>query len=60
MHRIALALLGVLALLVPAAGAAPRASQGECRVIEDFRAGAVGEHPPDWKLRRDQGGRRFL
>jgi hypothetical protein len=42
----------------------------ECVVLEDFSKGAVGELPPGWKLRKDEGrgvysiqeegGRRFL
>lgn len=59
-------LLSVGAVLFPPV---PARSQ-ECIAIEDFANGAVGELPPGWKLREDEGrgvysiqegqGRRFL
>lgn len=59
----ALTLAGLMAL--------PAAAQGpDCIVIDDFSAGAVGQLPPEWKPRKDEGkdvysiqeegGRRFL
>jgi hypothetical protein len=44
-----LSLLLAFVLLVPAVGAA------ECRVVEDFSRGKVGEFPPDWKPRKEAG-----
>jgi hypothetical protein len=48
----ALILLLLVARLV--AGAGP-ASGAECVALEDFSRGAVGEFPPDWKPRKDEG-----
>ena len=48
----ALILLLVLALSGAGAGAAPGA---ECVALEDFSRGSVGEFPPDWKPRKEEG-----
>ena len=64
-------LISLLSLLVSSspvvAGLAPAA---ECVAVEDFASGKVGEFPPDWKPRkeegrpvysiREEGGHRFL
>jgi hypothetical protein len=65
----------MLALLLGgllAAGAPPASAQGtgDCRIIDDFSKGKVGDLPPDWRVRKDSGkeayrlqedgGRRFL
>ncbi|HSE04757.1 MAG TPA: DUF3047 domain-containing protein [Methylomirabilota bacterium] len=60
-------LLGLLLVLSIACGPA---SAAECVVLDDFSRGRVGEFPPDWKARtdegravysiREEGGRRFL
>ena len=59
----------VASVALVAASPAPLAA-AECLVLEDFSKGNVGELPPDWKLRsdegkgvyavREEGGRRFL
>lgn len=65
------ALIPPLLLLAASAPAAPRpAVAAECVTVEDFSKGAVGEFPPGWKPRKDEGravyavreegGRRFL
>jgi len=64
-RRCALAVAALALLPFPAAPAAE-----ECVVLEDFSAGAIGELPPGWKLRsdegrgvytlREEGGRRYL
>jgi len=61
-------LLSGLPLVSPIS--ADRASAAECMALEDFARGRVGEFPPDWKPRKDEGrsvysiggeaGRRFL
>lgn len=48
----ALILLLVLALWGAGAGAAAGA---ECVALEDFSRGSVGEFPPDWKPRKEEG-----
>jgi len=48
----ALILLLVLALSGAGAGVAAAA---ECVALEDFSRGSVGEFPPDWKPRKDEG-----
>ena len=63
-HALVVALLALLPL-----PAAPAAGE-DCIVLEDFSAGAIGEMPPGWKLRSDEGrgvyilqeegGRRYL
>jgi hypothetical protein len=65
-RRRALVVVALALLPFPAATAAGE----ECIVLEDFSAGAIGEFPPGWKLRtdegrgvytlREEGGRRFL
>jgi hypothetical protein len=62
----AVLLLGLLVLPI----ASGPASAAECVVLDDFSRGRVGEFPPDWKPRkedgravysiREEGGRRFL
>jgi hypothetical protein len=49
MRSIALASLLLLASWVPAVAAE------DCIVIEDFAKAKVGEFPPDWKVRKDEG-----
>jgi hypothetical protein len=59
----------LLVALALALGAAPAAAQ-DCITFDDFSKGTVGEFPPDWKPRKDEGkgvysiqeegGRRFL
>ena len=68
--RLLWSLLVVVAPLLPLAFVHSPAVAEECVVIEDFSKGAVGEFPPGWKLRKDEGrgvysiqeegGRRFL
>jgi len=63
------ALTALLAALVVGAAWSPAAA-ADCRTIEDFATGKVGEFPPTWKPRKDSGrtvysihedgGRRFL
>jgi hypothetical protein len=63
------ALTALVAALVLALAASPAAA-ADCRTVDDFAAGKVGEFPPGWKPRKDsgrtvysiqeQGGRRFL
>ena len=64
-------LLSLLPGLPPLLSIAPDpASAAECIVLEDFARGKVGEFPPGWKPRKDEGrsvysireegGRRFL
>jgi hypothetical protein len=49
----ALSLL-LLAVLAVAAAARP-VSAAECVALEDFSRGAIGEFPPDWKPRKEEG-----
>ena len=66
----AFVLLALLAAVVPAHGQAQLAAQDDCLVLDDFRRARVGEFPPDWQPRKDEGrgvytvgeesGRRFL
>jgi hypothetical protein len=46
-----------LALLVMLAGGRPAsdAAEGECRVVEDFKAATLGQFPAGWKVRTDEG-----
>lgn len=57
-----LALLGLAAALTASVIALarapeppPAAAQEDCRLIEDFRQARVGEFPPDWRVREDEG-----
>jgi Protein of unknown function (DUF3047) len=50
---VVLALLSAMSVVSAPPGAAQ--GQGECRVVEDFARGAVGEFPPGWKARKDEG-----
>jgi hypothetical protein len=62
-------LVRLLALVLALAAAVPAAAQ-DCITFDDFSKGTVGEFPPDWKPRKDegrsvysiqeQGGKRFL
>jgi hypothetical protein len=65
------ALIAPLLLLASCALAGPRpAAAAECVTVEDFSRGSIGEFPPEWKPRKDEGraaytlgeegGRRFL
>jgi hypothetical protein len=66
---VAAAGVAVAAAVLGAGSPAPLAA-AECVVLEDFSKGKVGELPPEWKLRddegkgvyalREEGGRRFL
>jgi hypothetical protein len=38
---------------------APAARAEDCIVIEDFAKAAIGEFPPDWKVRKDEGKRVY-
>lgn len=71
LRRLAAALAAAAGLAAPGLAAAADAPRGaECRVIEDFARARVGEFPPDWRVREDEGravysvgeegGRRFL
>lgn len=50
-------LAGLVLLAALAAGPAGTTAQpaGECRVVDDFAEGRVGEFPPDWRPRKDAG-----
>ena len=63
--------LAFVALLIPLVLSSPVSVRAqECIALEDFSAGKVGELPPGWKLRDDEGrgvytiqeegGRRYL
>ena len=52
MSRLAFVLLVLIPLLV-SPSVSVRAQ--ECIALEDFSAGKVGELPPGWKLRADEG-----
>lgn len=64
---LAFVLGGVVVADAPRVGAQ---ATGDCKVIDDFSKGKVGELPPDWRVRKDagkeayrvqeDGGRRFL
>jgi hypothetical protein len=61
--------VGLLFAVLGTIGTAPARAQ-ECVAVEDFSKGKVGELPPGWKLRKDEGqgvytikeegGKRFL
>jgi Protein of unknown function (DUF3047) len=55
MHRALVPL--VVALLVLSAGGHPAsdAADGECLVVEDFKAATAGQFPAGWKARTDEG-----
>jgi hypothetical protein len=63
------ALTALVAALVFAVASSP-ATAADCRSIDDFATGKMGEFPPGWKPRKDsgravysiqeEGGRRFL
>jgi len=40
---------------VGAPAGAPRAQSDECAVIDNFEKATIGEFPPDWKARKDEG-----
>jgi hypothetical protein len=64
---VVLLLGGVLVSDAPPTGAQ---ATGDCKVVDDFSKAKVGELPPDWRVRKDEGkeayrvqeegGRRFL
>ena len=45
----------LLLLAALSVAGAPAATAAECVALEDFSRGAVGEFPPDWKPRKDEG-----
>jgi hypothetical protein len=47
--------LTLLLLATLSVAGAPAATAAECVALEDFSRGAVGEFPPDWKPRKDEG-----
>lgn len=47
--------LSLLLLVVLSVAAAGSAAGSECVALEDFSRGAIGEFPPDWKPRKDEG-----
>jgi len=71
MRHLVIGVLLVLAVALPLTVVAPPVpAEDDCKVIEDFTDGPVGEFPADWKPRKDsgkgvyliqdEGGKRFL
>ena len=48
----AILLGGVLVSDTPPTGAQ---ATGDCKVVDDFSKAKVGELPPDWRVRKDEG-----
>src|SRR5262245_57077963 len=54
LHRYQLVVTLLLSVALGVASSAPGRGE-ECVLIEDFAKGTVGEFPPGWKLRKDEG-----